>query len=159
MRDGTWREASLCRRGVRLHLLGLVADVPFTVDAWYPDRGEPAFFAKRVCAVCPVREDCLAYALAEHEDAGVWGGTGESIRRRLTRLATSGQWAKFRAAKQQHFARLDHLAQTGRQQRGRQATFGPNATHGNAATAAKGCICPPCRLAQAVRTQRSRRSA
>lgn len=31
--------------------------------------------AKPVCARCPVRIDCLSYALATGQDAGVWGGT------------------------------------------------------------------------------------
>jgi len=30
-----------------------------------------------VCGFCPVRRSCLAYALADDEDYGVWGGTTE----------------------------------------------------------------------------------
>jgi WhiB family redox-sensing transcriptional regulator len=30
--------------------------------------------AKRICALCPVMEDCLAGALARREPWGVWGG-------------------------------------------------------------------------------------
>lgn len=30
--------------------------------------------AKRICAACRVREDCLAFALAENIKAGIWGG-------------------------------------------------------------------------------------
>ncbi|RZT86927.1 WhiB family redox-sensing transcriptional regulator [Pseudonocardia sediminis] len=35
--------------------------------------------AKRICAVCPVIEECLAHAMAVQEPYGVWGGmtTGE----------------------------------------------------------------------------------
>jgi hypothetical protein len=37
------------------------------------------------CAGCPVREDCLAFAL-EHEDlVGVWGGTTAEERREMRR--------------------------------------------------------------------------
>jgi WhiB family redox-sensing transcriptional regulator len=30
--------------------------------------------AAAICAGCPVRESCLAYALAAREEHGVWGG-------------------------------------------------------------------------------------
>ncbi|WP_336873902.1 WhiB family transcriptional regulator [Rhodococcus qingshengii] len=38
--------------------------------------------AKRVCAGCEVRVDCLAFALANDERFGVWGGLTASERRR-----------------------------------------------------------------------------
>uniref|UniRef100_UPI0035BE9AEE WhiB family transcriptional regulator n=1 Tax=Pseudoclavibacter sp. RFBI5 TaxID=2080578 RepID=UPI0035BE9AEE len=41
--------------------------------------------AKRVCRPCPVREQCLALALAERHNDGVWGGLDESGRRSLKR--------------------------------------------------------------------------
>lgn len=159
MRDPRWRVDAMCGQVLRLHLFGLVAEIPFDPNLWYPDTGRPGFLAKRICAACPARESCLSHALAEHEEFGVWGGAGESIRRQLTRLATNGQWDLYRKATLDHFDRLDHLARTGRQPAGAQKTFGPGATHGNAATAAKGCRCRRCRLAQAVRTQTSRRIA
>jgi WhiB family redox-sensing transcriptional regulator len=37
--------------------------------------------AKAVCAMCPVRPECLTWALATGQDAGVWGGTSEEERR------------------------------------------------------------------------------
>ena len=43
--------------------------------------------AKRVCAGCPVRTQCLDYAIAASERHGVWGGLTELERRRLTRRA------------------------------------------------------------------------
>lgn len=39
--------------------------------------------AKRVCAGCQVREQCLSYALAVGPMHGVWGGTSEEERRAL----------------------------------------------------------------------------
>jgi WhiB family transcriptional regulator, redox-sensing transcriptional regulator len=41
--------------------------------------------AKRVCASCEVREECLEFALATNQDAGVWGGLTEDERRTLKR--------------------------------------------------------------------------
>lgn len=41
--------------------------------------------AKAVCARCPVREQCLRYALDNGLDHGIFGGTTERERRALTR--------------------------------------------------------------------------
>ncbi|WTL15424.1 WhiB family transcriptional regulator [Kribbella sp. NBC_01505] len=39
--------------------------------------------AKRICAQCPVRAECLAWALESGQDAGIWGGLTEVERRHL----------------------------------------------------------------------------
>ena len=39
--------------------------------------------AKAVCARCPVRRECLQYALATRQVHGVWGGTSEEERQQL----------------------------------------------------------------------------
>ncbi len=41
--------------------------------------------AKAVCAACPVRLECLAYALDHREEYGVWGAMTERERRALLR--------------------------------------------------------------------------
>ncbi|MEU1434273.1 WhiB family transcriptional regulator [Streptomyces sp. NPDC005786] len=41
--------------------------------------------AKAVCQGCPVKEQCLRWALENGQDAGVWGGLGENERRALKR--------------------------------------------------------------------------
>ena len=41
--------------------------------------------AQRICAGCPVRDDCLDWALMAGVSYGVWGGTTEQERRRLVR--------------------------------------------------------------------------
>lgn len=41
--------------------------------------------AKAVCRGCPVREQCLRWALENGQDAGVWGGLDETERRALKR--------------------------------------------------------------------------
>jgi len=39
--------------------------------------------AKRVCATCPVRTDCLEQALTFGERYGIWGGLTDAERRHL----------------------------------------------------------------------------
>jgi WhiB family redox-sensing transcriptional regulator len=39
--------------------------------------------AKAICRSCPVRRDCLEYALRIHEQHGIWGGLNEAERRLL----------------------------------------------------------------------------
>lgn len=52
-----------------------------------PGTGAPgrAEEAKAVCARCPVRADCLAYALSTRQAYGVWGGATEDERRVMLR--------------------------------------------------------------------------
>jgi WhiB family transcriptional regulator, redox-sensing transcriptional regulator len=40
--------------------------------------------AKAVCATCPVRKECLSYALRIREPHGIWGGLSEVERRAIT---------------------------------------------------------------------------
>jgi WhiB family redox-sensing transcriptional regulator len=46
-------------------------------------RRERERAAKRICASCAVRVECLAYALRSNEQLGVWGGMSENERRDL----------------------------------------------------------------------------
>lgn len=39
--------------------------------------------AKAICGRCPVRQPCLAYALATRQEFGIWGGCDEDERRPL----------------------------------------------------------------------------
>lgn len=41
--------------------------------------------AKAICATCPVRIECLEYAIRIREPHGIWGGLTEMERRRLVR--------------------------------------------------------------------------
>ena len=49
------------------------------------ERLEREMVAKRICASCGVREECLEAALARHESYGIWGGLNEFERRGLLR--------------------------------------------------------------------------
>ncbi|HXF73738.1 MAG TPA: WhiB family transcriptional regulator [Actinomycetota bacterium] len=42
--------------------------------------------AKAICRLCPVRLECLEWALETGQDAGVWGGLSEEERRALRRV-------------------------------------------------------------------------
>jgi WhiB family transcriptional regulator, redox-sensing transcriptional regulator len=66
-----WRKRAACR--------GIDPEV------FFPASDEDAEEAKEICAVCPVREACLEYALAHREREGVWGGCTERERRRMIR--------------------------------------------------------------------------
>lgn len=57
---------------------------------FFPLTDEAAEPAKAICASCPVREECLEYALATRQDDGVWGGLTELERRRLRRRRGEG---------------------------------------------------------------------
>lgn len=60
---------------------------------FFPAVGELHKAAKSVCAACDVRQECLDFALRNHEHHGVWGGLTPGERQRLEdgaeiRLAT-----------------------------------------------------------------------
>ena len=44
---------------------------------------------RRECARCPVRQECLDYALADESIVGLWGGTSDAERRELRRRAVA----------------------------------------------------------------------
>lgn len=52
-------------------------------EAFFPEKGGSARDAKKVCARCPVRKDCLDAALSNGESFGIWGGYTEHERRKL----------------------------------------------------------------------------
>lgn len=52
-------------------------------EAFFPNKGDSPKAAKKVCADCPVRAQCLAWSLANDEHFGVWGGLTEHDRRKM----------------------------------------------------------------------------
>lgn len=52
-------------------------------EVFFPSDGVGVEIAKRICADCPVRSECLEYALENRIDHGVWGATSERQRRRI----------------------------------------------------------------------------
>ena len=55
-------------------------------------KGAEQHKAKQVCASCPVRTECLAEALDNQIEWGVWGGMTERERRALLRRKPSSSW-------------------------------------------------------------------
>lgn len=74
---GDWWDQAACRRS--------------DPALFYSDRPSDIAEAKRMCTECPVREECLGYALANDERHGVWGGLTPVERResRDTLLTTA----------------------------------------------------------------------
>ena len=67
----SWREQAAC--------LGVDTAV------FFPDSDAAADEAKAICAICPVRTECLEWALSSRQEDGVWGGLTDNERRRLRR--------------------------------------------------------------------------
>jgi WhiB family redox-sensing transcriptional regulator len=71
---GRWAQRALCAH----------ADP----DAWFPGKGQRAMAATRIYIRCPVRPQCLDYALSGADTwggiaTGIWGGTTPAERDRL----------------------------------------------------------------------------
>ena len=64
-----WQEQSLCKE----------ADP----EQFFPEKGGATALAKKLCKGCPVKAQCLEFALAHDERFGIWGGLSERERRKL----------------------------------------------------------------------------
>ena len=73
-----WEDKALCR----------TADA----DIFFAPGGTQEHRAKAVCRSCPVRFDCLAYALKHRVEHGVWGGLTDRERRRVLNRASAERW-------------------------------------------------------------------
>ena len=56
--------------------------------------------AKSVCCECPVKIECLQFAMETNQDTGIWGGLSEEERRQIRREAAAMHRAQ-RLAQQQ----------------------------------------------------------
>lgn len=56
-------------------------------EAFFPEKGGSTRDAKKICASCEVRAECLEYALQNDERFGIWGGLSERERRKLRKHA------------------------------------------------------------------------
>lgn len=56
-------------------------------DLFFPDQGGSTQQVKRLCGGCPVAAECLAFALEERIQFGIWGGLSTEERKRILRGA------------------------------------------------------------------------
>ncbi len=80
--DYTWRNQAICRDTDPdlFFPIGTTGQALVQIDR-----------AKEVCEVCPVKTDCLEYALETNQDSGIWGGLDEEQRRNIRRQAAARQ--------------------------------------------------------------------
>lgn len=71
--DTAWMEHAAC--------LGQDPDLFFPPPGTYPSSEH----AIEICRSCPVREQCLDWAIANHQDHGIWGGLNAKQRSRIRR--------------------------------------------------------------------------
>ena len=71
VRSSEWMSSAACKD---------VGPDPFYVEAPHTHAGDEA---RAICEACPVRRQCLDYAIANHEPAGIWGGKTWRQRRRI----------------------------------------------------------------------------
>ena len=66
-------------------------------------RGAEQNKAKQLCSGCPVRTECLAEALDNQIEWGVWGGMTERERRALLRRRPGASWRNvLETAREEH---------------------------------------------------------
>ena len=75
--DESWQRQAACR-GPAAALF-----YPPTAAEPRPAREARERRAKAICAGCPVRSPCLAFALDSREPHGIWGGLNEAERQAI----------------------------------------------------------------------------
>jgi WhiB family transcriptional regulator, redox-sensing transcriptional regulator len=76
----SWRDQAACRDVVR-------ADY----DPFFADTTAGQLEAIAICATCPVRDDCLTFAVRTGQQYGIWGGQPEQTIRRLIARDRAGR--------------------------------------------------------------------
>jgi WhiB family redox-sensing transcriptional regulator len=128
-------------------------------ELFFPSPGRAATEAKRICESCPVREQCLQYALTNQEIHGIWGGLSprerDALRRGRPRHCPHGP---LRATACRECAR--ERDRRYRERRRIELPPGSGAKHGTLTRYSYGCRCSPCctakRVDNGVRYERER---
>jgi WhiB family redox-sensing transcriptional regulator len=76
----SWRDQAACRDVV-------TADY----DPFFADTTDVQLEAIAICATCPVRDDCLTFAVRTGQQYGIWGGQAEQTIRRLIARDRAGR--------------------------------------------------------------------
>lgn len=69
--DLSWMEDALCAQT--------------DPDIFYPEKGGSTAPATSICRGCGVRAQCLEYAIRNDIRHGIWGGTSDNDRKRISR--------------------------------------------------------------------------
>jgi len=69
-----WRDHAACR------LADPELFFPVSPGGPSPDQADDGRAARAICATCPVRRECLQFALATRQAHGIWGGMSERER-------------------------------------------------------------------------------
>ena len=87
--DYSWRNQAVCRdTDPELFFpIGTTGQALLQIDR-----------AKEVCCECPVKVNCLDFAIATNQDSGVWGGTSEEERRDIRRQIAARRRLQARVA-------------------------------------------------------------
>lgn len=75
-----WLADSLCSKKENKHM----------IEWFFSEEPEEKYAAKNLCFACPVRKDCIKYALEEKQIWGVWGGRDENEIRRILSVDANG---------------------------------------------------------------------
>ncbi len=59
---------------------------PIPTATFYPEKGESTLPARKICAICPVSDDCLTDSLVTIDRHGIRGGKSEKQRRAIRGL-------------------------------------------------------------------------
>jgi WhiB family redox-sensing transcriptional regulator len=78
--DNSWQSEAECAK-------------PFyreKIDNFFSNKPEEKYDAKNLCFTCPVRKDCIKWALETKQIWGVWGGRDENEIRRILSVDADG---------------------------------------------------------------------
>jgi WhiB family transcriptional regulator, redox-sensing transcriptional regulator len=75
-----WRDQAACRDVVTAEY-----------DPFFADTAGLQAEAIAICATCPVRDDCLTFAVRTGQHYGIWGGQPQQVIRSLIALERAGR--------------------------------------------------------------------
>jgi WhiB family transcriptional regulator, redox-sensing transcriptional regulator len=89
--ESTWRADAACN--------GMDTLIFFPIGETGPALPQ-VNLARKICGSCPVKDECLEFAIATIQNDGIWGGTTEDERRLIKRArrAAARRAAKLSAA-------------------------------------------------------------
>ena len=79
--DLSWQKGAICA----------LPENKGVVDFFFSTEPTEKYQAKNLCFLCPVRKDCLKWALEHRQIWGIWGGKDEGEIRRALSVSWNGQ--------------------------------------------------------------------